>query len=88
MPKKTPSKELLKSISETSLELLGDIEQLYISSSHEDAMSAVSSGAELLAIASVDNDPENEGFRYLIGLRRGVEVTPHLTCFFQKRPYG
>jgi hypothetical protein len=48
----------------------------------EDAAAACRDGAVLLSIARVDNDEEAEGFRFLIGLERGVEMTPYLKNFF------
>jgi hypothetical protein len=85
MAKKTIPKELMSSVTEATLELLSDFEQLYVSKHHEDCMSAVSEGAVFIAVSRVDNDEDGDGFRYLIGLRRGTKVTPHLTCFFEKR---
>jgi len=82
---KSIPKELLKEVSEDATKLLEDIEQLHVCKHAEDVASAKREGARLLAIARVDNDEDGDGFRYLIGLRRGVEVTPHLSCFFQRR---
>ena len=85
MPKKTPPKELLSAITEQTIAVLGDIEDLHVCSHAPDASSAKRDGAVLLSISRVDNDKAGDGFRYLIGLRRGTKVTPHLSCFFRSR---
>lgn len=85
MPKKRPSNELLNAVTSSTIAELRDIDQLYVSRHHEDAMSAVGEGAVFLAVASVKDDQDGDGFRYLIGLKRGTKVTPHLTCFFERR---
>ena len=85
MTKKTLPKELLSAVSDLTIEALRDIEQLYVARHHEDAMSAVSEGAVFLAVATVKDDEDGDGFRYLIGLRRGTKVTSHLTEFFVRR---
>jgi hypothetical protein len=82
MPKKTPPKELVSAITESTIEALSDIEHLHVCSHAPDAASAVRAGAVLLGIARADNDEAGDGFRYLIGLRRGTKITPHLSCFF------
>jgi hypothetical protein len=82
MPKKIPPEAMLSAMTNATVEALRDIEKLYVSKFHEDATSAIGEGAVLLMISSVANDKDGDGFRYLIGLRRGAKVTPHLTCFF------
>ena len=84
MPKKTPPKALLDAVTESTLEALADIEQLHVCRFSPDAASAVGSGAVLLAISRIDNDSNGDGFRYLIGLRRGTPWVAHLGCFFQQ----
>jgi hypothetical protein len=88
MPKKSPPQELLRVINDTTIEALADIDCLYVSKFATDTSAAIQSGAVLLAIA-VDNDPENhDGFRCLIGLRRGTEITPYLSNYFSRRATG
>jgi hypothetical protein len=82
MPKKIPAKALFSAVTDSTIEALSDIDRLHVCSFGPDAASAVRSGAVLLAISRVDNDGDGDGFRYLIGLHRGTEVTPHLGNFF------
>lgn len=84
MPKNTPSKELLNAITEQTIEALANIEQLHVCSFASDTSAAIQSGAVLLSIASLKNDDRGDGFRYLIGLPRGREVTPYLSNYFQR----
>lgn len=85
MTKKALPKELISAVSDCTVEALRDIEQLYVARHCEDAMSARSEGAVFLAVASVKDDEDGDGFRYLIGLRRGTKVTEHLTMYFKRR---
>jgi len=43
-----------------------------------DAASAIRDGAVLLAVSIVNNDHEGDGFRLLLGLPKGVRVSPSL----------
>ncbi len=82
MGTKTPNTALSKLLTEATIEALQDIERLHVCRYAPDAASAVGEGAVLLGISRVDNDKDGDGFRYLIGLRRGTNITPHLSCFF------
>ena len=82
---KVAPKELLAAVTKSTMDSLSGIERLHVCKFADDAASAKGEGAELLAITSIANDKEGDGFRYLIALRRGVEVTPHLSCFFPRR---
>jgi len=74
--------EKLKDQRRSDLELLSNISQIYTTWSADDASGALRNGAVLLGISIVDNDEEGEGFRYCIGLPKGVEITPFLSNFF------
>ncbi|GEM_PF-6640152 len=82
MGKKPPNAALSKLVTEATIEALQDVERLHVCRHAPDAASAVREGAVLLGISRVDNDKDGDGFRYLIGLRRGTNITPHLSCFF------
>jgi hypothetical protein len=84
MAKKKIPDALLKGMEASTIELLNDIAQMHICCHGPDALSAVRNGAILLSIAAVDNDEDGDGFRYLIGLRNGVAVTPFLGNFFER----
>lgn len=75
--------ELLKSVTQSTIESLAKIERIHVCRYADDASSAVHEGAVLLAISSIDNDDDGDGFRYLIGLRHGTNITPHLSNFFK-----
>lgn len=79
---------MIDAVTDTTIEALADFTQFYVSSNCNDAGSAVREGATLLRISTVDNDKDGDGFRYLIGLKRGTRITPHLTCFFGGSGYG
>jgi hypothetical protein len=83
MPKKTPPKELLRAITESSIEALRDIDCLHVCKYADDASGAIRSGAVLLAIAQ-DSEKDSEGFRYLIGLNRTTKITPYLSNYFER----
>jgi hypothetical protein len=78
MPKNT----VLKEMTENTVEALGEISRLRVCEMVGDATAALHLGAVLLAVAKVDNDVDGEGFRYLIGLKRGAKVDPWLDRFF------
>ena len=82
MGTKTRNTAVSKLLTEATIEALQDIERLHVCRYAPDAASAVGEGAVLLGISRVDNDKDGDGFRYLIGLRRGTNITPHLSCFF------
>lgn len=83
MPKKTPQKELVSVMTDSTVEALRDIAQLHVGRFATDASQAMLSGCVLLAIA-VDSTPNRgDGFLYLLGLPRGVKVTPYLSNYFQ-----
>lgn len=86
MPKKQPAPELADALREaqTMVAALREIAQIRLFPHAEDASAAIASGAVLLGITRVDNDRDGEGFRYLLGLPRGVPVTPFLAEFFKK----
>jgi hypothetical protein len=73
---------LVKSVTDATVEALSDINKLFVCSDGPDTAAAVREGAVLLAISSVDNDRNGDGFRYLIGLKRGTKITPYLGNFF------
>lgn len=76
---------LSRLITETTLATLKELTQLHVCRFCNDAMSAVNSGAVLLAISTVNNDNDGDGFRYLIGLRKGTKTDPHLEQFFTRQ---
>lgn len=80
-PPKVP-KELLEAVSPSTIEFLSGMAGIATSASADDTSAAIREGAVLLAIARVDNDEDGYGFRYLIGLPRGVAVTPYLGSYF------
>jgi hypothetical protein len=82
MRKKTSNVTLSKLVTEATIDALQDIERLHVCRYAPDTASAVREGAVLLGISRVDNDKDGDGFRYLIGLRRETNITPHLSCFF------
>lgn len=75
---------MLSLLTESSIEALQDIDCLYVGKHAEDMAAAVRSGAVLLGIAKRDNDDDGEGFRFLIGLRRGTKITPYLQHYFMR----
>ena len=84
MPKKTPPKEMLDCVTEPTLEALRDIDCLYVSCHASDTSGAIRSGAILLAIAVDKQKDGGDGFRYLIGLPRGVKISPYLSNYFNR----
>ena len=58
--------------------------QLAVLEDASDASGALGDGCVLLAIASIDNDNDGDGFRYLLGLPRGTDVTGYLSNFFEE----
>jgi hypothetical protein len=60
------------------------IMQLAVLEDASDASGALGDGCVLLAIASIDNDNDGDGFRYLLGLPRGTDVTGYLSNFFEE----
>lgn len=81
-PTQTPPKEMLAAVTDSTIEALNNIQRLHVCRHAEDVTGAISAGAVLLAISRVDNDEDGDGFRYLIGLPRGTQVTPYLNNFF------
>ena len=80
MKKDMLNEEAIKMVATDSIDL-SEIAQLHVCSFASDASSASNEGATLLGISIVDNDTDGDGFRYLIGLKNGVAITPHLACF-------
>lgn len=74
--------ETINMINQDAIDALSGIVKLHVCKYASDASSASNEGATLLGISKVDNDTDGDGFRYLIGLREGVKITPHLSCFF------
>lgn len=74
--------EKLENLRQSDLEILSNISQVYTTWSADDTSGALRSGAVLLGISTMENDEEGEGFRFCIGLPKGVEVTPFLANFF------
>lgn len=74
--------EILESLSASTLDRLQNIRAVYITYSHGDASQIIEAGAVLLGVASVNDDPEESGFRFLLGLPNGVRVTPYLELMF------
>ena len=71
----------------TDIPALQKIAKIAVAYYAEDASGALQDGAVLLGVARVDNDdPDSDsggdGFRYLIGLPRGVASTGYLSNFF------
>jgi len=77
MSKETP-KALLNAAPDSTIESLKDIERLHVFRNRDDTMSAIKQGAVLLGISRMDNDDNGDGFRYLIGLRRGIKLNRYL----------
>lgn len=77
-------RELAEALREgqASIPELRDIAQLYVSRFAEDASSAIGNGAVLLGISTINDDEDGDGFRFLIGLPRGTEITGYLTNYF------
>jgi hypothetical protein len=70
-------------ISDTSLEALKDISHLHVCRYAQDATSAIQNDAVLQGISGVESEKNGgDGFRYLIGLRRGTSISPFLKNFF------
>ena len=85
MRKKAKASARWSLITDKTVEALKDISHLHVCRHAQDATSAIQNGAVLLGISTVDNDSEDdggEGFRYLIGLRRGTSISPFLKNFF------
>jgi hypothetical protein len=59
-----------------------EIEQIHAFEFSSDASGAIREGAVLLAVSTVSDDKDGDGFRCLVGLPRGTEVTPYLSSFF------
>jgi hypothetical protein len=76
--------ELIAALSSETIESLSDIAQLYVSKYSSDASTMIQNGCVLLAISRVDNDESGDGFRFLIGLPNGTEVSPYLRNYFQR----
>lgn len=74
--------EKLNGLHQSDLELLSNISQVYTTWSADDTTGALRNGAVLLGITTMKNDEEGEGFRFCIGLPKGVEITPFLSNFF------
>jgi len=74
--------EKLENLRRSDLEILSGIAQVYTTWSADDTSGALRNGAVLLGISTVENDEEGEGFRFCIGLPKGVEITPFLSNFF------
>lgn len=82
MRKKASTTALSSMTTDATIEALKDIIQLNVCRHAPDAASATREGAVLLGISRVDNDGDGDGFRYLIGLRRGTSMSPFLRNFF------
>ena len=82
MAKKASKLALSSLVTEADIKAFQEIEKLQVCRYAQDAAGAVREGAVLLGISRADNDTDGDGFRYLIGLRRGTTMTPHLSCFF------
>lgn len=82
MAKKTSKPALSSLVTEADIKAVQEIEKLHVCRYAPDAASAIGEGAVLLGISRADNDKDGDGFRYLISLRRGTTITPHLSCFF------
>ncbi len=74
--------EIAKMLASNADNILSDIVKMHVCKYSDDTISACNEGATLLRIASIDNDVDGDGFRYLIGLPDGVATTPHLSIFF------
>jgi hypothetical protein len=86
MPKRTRKPDLTEALQDgaTTVAALRGVAKLHVCISAGDATGAIQSGAILLGIARIDNDEDGDGFRYLIGLPHGVEVTPYLSNYFHQ----
>lgn len=67
---------------QTSLPALEKIRKLAVIQDAPDASAALSEGCVLLGVSRVDDDEDGDGFRYLVGLPHGVEITGYLSNFF------
>lgn len=67
---------------QASMPELREIAQVYVSPYASDASTMIRSGCVLLSVATVNNDEDGDGFRFLLGLPRGVQVTPYLGNYF------
>jgi hypothetical protein len=84
MPKPKLAAELAAALrdAETSLPTLQKIKKLAVIHDAPDASAALGEGCILLGVARVNDDEEGDGFRYLVGLPQGTEVTGYLSNFF------
>lgn len=84
MPKLKLAEDLAEALrlASTTIPDLQEIGKLAVISHGADASGAIDSGGVLLGISRVDNDDDGDGFRYLVGLRRNVQMTPYLSNFF------
>lgn len=68
---------------QTTIPALAGIAQICVSRFADDASAAMRNGAVLLGVATLKDDKEGEGFRFLLGLPRGTVMTGFLSTFFQ-----
>jgi hypothetical protein len=67
---------------QTTVPALQKIRKLAVIHDAPDATAALSEGCLLLGVSRVDDDDDGDGFRYLVGLPAGVNITRYLSNFF------
>ena len=84
MPKPKLKAELAAALrdAQTTIPALQQIRKLAVIHDAPDASAALSEGCVLLGVSRVDDDEDADGFRYLVGLPSGVEITGYLSNFF------
>lgn len=85
MPQSKLNEELADALrqAQTTIPALQNIAKLAVIHDAPDASGVIRSGAVLLGISRVDNDGDGDGFRYLLGLPYGIEVSHYLSGFFR-----
>ncbi|MCH7988498.1 MAG: hypothetical protein IID46_05015 [Planctomycetes bacterium] len=78
--------DLSKSLTEfqpsTCVEILSQIEQVAVTRCPEETSAVIREGALLLAVTEDKVDAQEFPFNFLLGLPRGIEISPYLSNFF------
>lgn len=84
MPKQTPEARLAAALkdAQTNVPALQNIKKLAVILHAEDTTAAMKEGCLLLGISPVKDDDDGDGFRYLVGLPKGVRTSGYLSNFF------
>ena len=84
MPKSKLEQQLVAALKDakTTVPALQKIRSIAVIQDAPDAKTAMAEGCLLLAVASVNDDEDGDGFRYLMGLPHGVAVSGYLSNFF------